>query len=215
MSIRYEKLYLNDTEFTECARGMYRIILEIGKNEYNKKMNNAKRSGKSYFYFPSNVRPNKAIYCKIDGSNYINDDHFYTEGIIKINKMVKRGKKNKNAIRHLVNAKRECRKIVKDEYNTNNVFYIHRISTPYILGAIYRYIKNEICVATYNQPQNFLKKVLEIEHEFFGAFNIRGSEIVGKPYITELNKRNFPGRNRMLMWFDEYDSLIPGGINNA
>ena len=214
MSIFYEEIALSSTQNQSCAMGLYHIIIQIGKNEYNKKLYSALRNGKTYFNFPTCVRPHKAILCSTDGNTYVEEAYYYSEGISKINKLVRRGKKNKTAIKRLVKAQNKNYKILNDEYNNYNVFFIHRISSSYILEAIYNYIREDLCQrSNCITPEIFLTEIVNSNRNFFLPYPVNGSEILTKPYNTQLKMRDFYGKNRIIKYLDLYDRLIPGGIN--
>lgn len=186
MGMIYEKIYLSDSPKNKCACGLHEIIIEIGKNEYNKKLRNAKAAGKEYFIFPSGERPNKALRCSTDDKYPVADEYFLKEGVNKINRIVKHGGGSKRAIKRLIKAEKQDKKI-ESEINTYCVYYIHINKASNIYRAIYKYIRDEVVEnRAFDGLRYFFEMIVKNRKSFFEDEIIFGSEIMSKPYDSKL-----------------------------
>lgn len=209
----YEKVYLSYAKIDSQNRGLMRILIIIGQNEFAKKYHRAIKENRRSFFFPSGRRRERikclVDACLIDTLQQIPEKFYYREGVECINRRARMGKMNKGPLNKLVMGNTET---VNKEDGKHYVYYIHKWKSARIFSAIRQYICKEFSARRrnflgYDNSKELLKYVRYYEKEFFGTAKVIGEKIIAKPYIEELQNANFLFCDRIVDAVEAYNRI--------
>ena len=204
MSIAKVEIILGTSNYEKWNRGLRKLIMLIGRNEVEKKAKRAKQAGKTRFTFHTGKR-SRRIKCDIGNEGSLPRSVYYKAGLECINKLVKRGNRNKGAIKALVRFDSYRRVVDRGGDRTNHVTYrIDRFLTSIIFTKIYQYIEAEFSV-----PDKLLGRIFDELPKNFSGMNRKGTIVVATPYLSQIYLMDdFWKKTDILDSIERFDHLL-------